>query len=60
LIDALTDSETVISGSQVRRLAKQNGIKVDGEKVSDPFMVLKPGNVIQVGKRRFLKIIDQD
>ncbi len=58
LIDALTESGTVKSGSQVRRLVKQNGIKVDGEKVSDPFMTVKQGNIIQVGKRRFLKIVD--
>jgi tyrosyl-tRNA synthetase len=60
LIDALTESGIVTSGSQVRRLVKQNGVKVDGEKVSDPFMDVKPGSVIQVGKRRFLKIIDGD
>lgn len=60
LIDALTDSGTVKSGSQVRRLVKQNGIKVDGEKVSDPFLLLKSGSVIQVGKRRFLQIVDPD
>jgi len=60
LMDALTESGTVTSGSQVRRLVKQNGVKVDGEKVSDPFMQVKPGAVIQVGKRRFLKIEDED
>ncbi len=57
LIDALTTSGIVSSGSQVRRLLEQNGIKVDGEKVSDPYIVLSPGSIIQVGKRRFLKII---
>ena len=59
LIDALTASGTVQSGSQVRRLVTQNGVKVDGEKVTDPFLPLAPGNVIQVGKRRFLKIVEQ-
>jgi tyrosyl-tRNA synthetase len=59
LIDALTASGIVQSGSQVRRLVTQNGVKVDGEKVSDPFLPLAPGNVIQVGKRRFLKIVEQ-
>ena len=59
LIDALTESGTVQSGSQVRRLIKQNGVKVDGEKVTDPFMRLEPGQVVQVGKRRFLKIVGQ-
>ena len=59
LIDALTDSKTVTSSSQVRRLVKQNGVKVNGERISDPFIVLKPGAVIQVGKRRFLRIVKQ-
>ena len=59
LIVALTESGTVKSSSQVRRLIQQNGVKVDGEKVSDPFMDLKPGSVVQVGKRRFLKIEEE-
>jgi len=57
LLDVLTHSGTVDSGSQVRRLVKQNGIKVDGERVSDPFVPVNPGSIIQVGKRRFLKIV---
>lgn len=58
LIDALKNSGIVSSSTQVRRLVAQSGIKVDGEKISDPFMILQPGNIIQVGKRRFLKIVD--
>lgn len=59
LLDVLTDSGTVESSSQVRRLVKQNGIKVDDERVTNPFMELKPGDVIQVGKRRFLKLVEK-
>ena len=58
LIEALTESGMVKSSSQVRRLVQQNGVKVDGEKVSDPFMNVQPGSVVQVGKRRFLKIVE--
>jgi tyrosyl-tRNA synthetase len=57
LIDVLTKTNTVTSGSQVRRLVKQNGVKVDGEKVSDPFMLIRSPSIIQVGKRRFLRIV---
>jgi len=57
LIDALTNSGTVTSGSEVRRLIKQNGIKVNDEKANDPYLVLLPGSIIQVGKRRFLRLI---
>jgi len=57
LMDALVNSGIVSSGSEVRRLVKQNGIKVNEEKVSDPFMLLEHGSIIQVGKRRFLRIV---
>ena len=57
LLDVLTESATVSSGSEVRRLVAQNGVKVDGEKVSDPFLPVSAGSVIQVGKRKFLRLI---
>jgi len=60
LLDVLTASGLVTSGSQVRRLVQQKGVKVDGEKATDPLMALKPGAVIQVGKRRFLKLIEKE
>jgi tyrosyl-tRNA synthetase len=56
LLDVLVDSGLVKSKSQVRRLVDQNGIKIDGEPVSDPYLVLEPPVVVQVGKRRFLKV----
>jgi tyrosyl-tRNA synthetase len=59
LLDVLTESGTVRSGSQVRRLVQQNGVKVDGEKVEDPFLAVTPGMTIQVGKRRFLKLVGE-
>ena len=60
LIDALRNSETVQTGSEVRRLVKQGGIKVDDVKASDPFMLVGPGSIIKVGKRRFLKIVEKE
>jgi len=58
LIDVLVDSGLVKSKSQARRLVQQNGVRVGGETVSDPLMVLTPPVVVQVGKRRFVKIMD--
>lgn len=58
LLSVLVDSGLVKSGSQVRRLVKQNGIKIEGEPVSDPFMVLEPPVIVQVGKRRFIKVVN--
>ncbi len=56
LLEVLVDSGLVKSKSQVRRLVQQNGVKVDGEVVSDPYLVLNPPVIIQVGKRRFLRV----
>ena len=51
----LTDST-----SEAGRLITQGGVKIDGEKVVDKQFWIKPSEkdrVIQVGKRRFLKIL---
>ncbi|MDD2904278.1 MAG: tyrosine--tRNA ligase [Syntrophales bacterium] len=51
-------SGTAASTSDARRLIKQGGVKIDGEKVSDVNAELPPGgtSLLQVGKRRFKKI----
>jgi tyrosyl-tRNA synthetase len=57
LLDVLVDSGLVKSKSQARRLIQQNGVKIEGEPTSDPYLVLEPPVVIQVGKRRFVKVV---
>ena len=62
LIDILVETELVSSKSQVRRLVEQGSIQLNGEKVEDMLLELlpmPPGNeqIIQVGKRRFLKVV---
>jgi len=59
-MDALRESKTVTSGSEVRRLVKQGGIKVNDVKVSDPYLSIEPGAIIKVGKRRFLRIVNKN
>ena len=46
------------SGSEAKRMIKQGGVKIDGEKVTDPNEQITPedGMIIQVGKRKFTKI----
>ncbi len=56
LLDVLVDSGLVKSKSQARRLIQQNGVKIDGEMATDPFMVLSVDAIVQVGKRRFVKV----
>ena len=59
VLDILTNSGLVTSKSEVRRLAQQGGIKLDGERVEDPVQVVEPAgeHVLQIGKRKFLKLI---
>lgn len=58
IVDLLTGSELASSNSEARRLIKQGGVKIDGEKVSD-FNLNIPVDkefVLQVGKRKFVRI----
>lgn len=57
LIEVLVDNEIVKSKSEVRRLASQGGIKVNGEKVEDLSTIVKESElVVQIGKKKFVKI----
>jgi tyrosyl-tRNA synthetase len=44
------------SKSEARRLLKGNAVSVDGERVSDPDLILAPGTLIKVGKRHWASI----
>ena len=52
------ETGAVPSNSEARRLITQGGIKLGGEKLSDPKaeVSLSPGQVLQVGKKTFLRI----
>ena len=56
LVDAVFLSKIVASKSEVRRLVKQGAVSVDGKKIDDASFSLRSGQVIKIGKRRFLKI----
>ena len=47
------------STSEAMRMVKQGAVKIDGEKVSDPKLLVKIDQnfVLQVGRRKFVKII---
>jgi tyrosyl-tRNA synthetase len=57
VLDILVDAELVKSRSEGRRLIKQKGIRLDGEVLSDPNMLLNDPSVLQVGKRHFLRLV---
>ncbi len=46
------------SNSEVRRLIKENGLRLNGELVTDPLALLpiKTGDVLQRGKRKFARL----
>lgn len=57
LAQILKTAGLVASTSEAQRLISQGGVRVDGEKVSDPKQTLKAGRyVVQVGKRKFCRI----
>jgi tyrosyl-tRNA synthetase len=49
----------VASRSEVRRLVQQGGVRLEGERVDDPNLIVRPAGeqVLQVGRRKFLKLI---
>jgi tyrosyl-tRNA synthetase len=58
LCKLLAQAGLVSSNSEGRRSIQGNGVKIDGEKVSEENLELTPGSyVIQVGKRRFARIV---
>ncbi len=58
IVKAMQDSNLASSGSEARRAIKANSVSINGEKISDEQMQLNIGEyVVQVGKRRFAKII---
>ena len=56
LVDAIFLSKVAESKSEVRRLVKQGAVSIDGKKIDDASFSLRSGQVIKIGKRRFLKI----
>jgi len=59
IIDLLELCKLIETKSEGRRLLEQGGVKINDEKIEDPNAIihLEKGMVIQVGKRRFGKIV---
>jgi tyrosyl-tRNA synthetase len=56
VLDVLVEAKLVGSKSEGRRLIEQNGVRLDGETLTEPNGVLPHAGVLQAGKRRFLKL----
>lgn len=58
IIDLLDKTKLVPSRGEAKRLIQQGGVKIDGEKINQIEDVdLKENSVIQVGKRKWMKLI---
>lgn len=55
IVDALVETKLASSKSESRRLLLQKGVKLD-DKVATESSEIKSGNLIQVGKRKFIKL----
>jgi len=57
IVKALREAGLVSSGSEAQRNIAQDGVRIDGQKVSDKGLILSPGTyVLQVGKRKFARV----
>jgi tyrosyl-tRNA synthetase len=57
LIEVLAESGIVSSKAEARRQVEQGGVKVNDEVVKDIQAEVKAGDVIQKGKRHFVKLV---
>ena len=57
----LKEAGLVNSTSEAIRLVRQGGVRIDGERVGDPGLEIRPGqtHVYQVGKRKFARVTVQ-
>ena len=60
IVDALIAANLAQSRSEARRLIKQGGVRLDNTRITDtntPYTA-QPGQIFQVGKRRFGKVAE--
>jgi tyrosyl-tRNA synthetase len=55
-LDVLIAGGLVGSKSEGRRIMEQNGVRLDGETLHDPSQPFPHPGVLQVGKRKYLRI----
>ncbi len=58
-LSLLNDLDLTESNSQSRRMIKQGAVKINGQRIDDAnyIYIAKKDDIIQVGKRKFIKII---
>jgi tyrosyl-tRNA synthetase len=58
LVDILVASGLASSKSEARRLVAQNGVRLDGQILSDPSQPFPHPGILQAGKRRFVRLVE--
>ncbi len=58
VLDVLVDAGLVSSKSEGRRLIEQKGVRLDGATLEDAGQPFPHGGVLQVGKRKFVRITE--
>lgn len=56
IVDVLVKAGLAASNSAARRLFEQGGVKINQQKVTTPIVAIKKGDLLQVGKRSFVKV----
>jgi len=57
VLDVLVVGKLVSSKSEGRRLLYQHGVRLDGEVLTDPNQLFPKPGVLQVGKRKYMKVV---
>lgn len=57
VLDVLINGNLVSSKSEGRRMVDQNAVRLDGETLKDPNQLFPHPGVLQVGKRRYIRVI---
>lgn len=58
ILDVLVETGMVSSRSDGRRMFSQNGVRLDGQVLSNPNDVFTKSGILQVGKRHFIRIMN--
>jgi tyrosyl-tRNA synthetase len=58
VLDVMMEGKLASSKSEGRRLIEQNGVRLDKELLTNPNQIFPHPGVLQVGKRRFIKVTE--
>lgn len=59
IIPLLVENGFIKSNGEFRRLIQQNGVQLNQKKLEDMETVLSDGDVLKIGKKRFVKIVSE-